>query len=301
MVSGPPSHATPGQDQTLFSIRPLSSIDDFRRAEILQRDIWGITDDIEIVPKDVMLIVQKNGGLALGAFNHTNEMIGVLFGFLGRTVDGQWKHCSHMLGVLPSYRKSGAGEALKVFQREYVRKQGLDLITWTVNPLEGINASLNFGKLGVVCRQYFPNFYGEMDDGLNRGLPSDRFEVEWWINSPRVEKRLGQKEARQGLPAVLRSGAQSANRTVLKDGFRMPLDLNLDLNSPGLLFEVPADYQAIKSHSMNNALLWIAHSRMVFETCFKNGYVVTEFFSETDPLERRNYFVLKRDLAKILG
>ncbi len=72
----------------------------------------------------------------------------------------------------------------------HVLAQGIDLITWTFDPLETRNATLNFHKLGAVCNTYFPNLYGDMRDGLNAGLPSDRFQVDWWIASERVAQRL---------------------------------------------------------------------------------------------------------------
>lgn len=296
----PPNEKNSNSDHITFSIRKLNTAEDFHRAEIAQREIWGIEDSTEIVPKDLMIIAQKNGGLALGAYNDSNEMIGVLFGFLGRTAEDHWKHCSHMMGVLPAYRRAGVGEALKTRQREFVLKQGVDLITWTVNPLEGVNASLNFGKLGAVCRRYDRNFYGDMADGLNRGLPSDRFEVEWWINCPRVGKRLQQKSARPRLTETQQAGAQLVNSTFMEQGIRLPQDANLTMDAPTLLFEVPPDFQAVKTASMKNALAWIEHARVIFETYFQNDYVVSEFISEPGAGGRRNFFILQRGLSKIL-
>ena len=295
-----PNEKNSNSDHIIFSIRKLNTAEDFHLAEIAQREIWGIEDSTEIVPKDLMIIAQKNGGLALGAYNDSNEMIGVLFGFLGRTAEDHWKHCSHMMGVLPAYRRIGVGEALKTHQRELVLNQGVDLITWTVNPLEGVNASLNFGKLGAVCRSYDRNFYGDMADGLNRGLPSDRFEVEWWINSPRVEKRLQQKSARPRLAELQQAGVQLVNSTVMEQGIRLPQNVNLMMDAPTLLFEVPADFQAVKTGSMTNALAWIEHTRAIFEAYFHNDYVVSEFISEPGTGERRNFFILQRGLSTIL-
>ena len=283
----------------IFSIHALSTVEEFKHAEILQRDVWMITDTTEIVPKDLMIVVQKNGGLALGAYNSANEMIAFLFGFPGRTTDNHYKHCSHMMGVLPSYRHSGVGEALKLRQRDFVLNQGLDLITWTVNPLEGGNAALNFGKLGVICRKFDRNLYGEMTDNLNHGLPSDRFEVEWWIKSPRVQKRLNQKPVLR-IKEMQQAGAQFVNKTVFEQGIRIPKEIFLTMDVPMLLIETPADFQAVKATSLKTALAWSEQTRVIFETCFKNGYMVTEFISETAKNERRNFFVLQRDLKVIL-
>lgn len=283
-----------------FSIRALSTVEEFLHAETLQREVWMMTDNTDVVPKDLMIVVQKNGGLALGAYNFSNEMIAFLFGFPGFTTNHQFKHCSHMMGVLPSYRHSGVGEALKHRQREFVLDQGLDLITWTVNPLEGGNAALNFGKLGVICNKFVRNLYGEMTDNLNQGLPSDRFEVEWWIRSPRVNKRILQKPACR-LTEMEQAGAQMVNITGFDQGFRIPKETVLTLDAPILLFETPADFQLIKAASPKTAFAWCEQTRVIFETYFELGYVVSEFISETYRNERRNFYVLQRDLTKILN
>ena len=112
-----------------------------------------------------------------------------------------------MAGVHPAYRNRGLGYSLKLAQREHVLAQGIDLITWTFDPLETRNATLNFHKLGAVCNTYLPNLYGDMRDGLNAGLPSDRFQVDWWIASERVAQRLaGQPPS--GSPSRGRAGAK---------------------------------------------------------------------------------------------
>ncbi len=291
----------PVSDPVNISIRPLTSTHEFHLAEILQRDVWGIRDDIEIVPKDILLIVQKNGGLCLGAFGQNDEMTGLLFGFLGQTIDKKWKHCSHMMGILPKYRNSGIGIALKKYQRDFVIQQGLDLITWTVSPLEGRNSSLNFRKLGGVCRSYLPNFYGNMEDDLNHGIPSDRFEMEWWINSERVENRLTNEQS-QPFPGKIRFEIPIINQTVIEKGIRIPA--GNDSSTPPstrFLFEVPADLQTIKKKSLDNALLWVDHTRNSLERFFSEGYIISDFFSELDSGERRNFFLVENDLPTILG
>ena len=150
--------------------------------------MWDLPD-VEVVPLHVLITAAKNGGLLLGAFDG-ETLAGFVFGFPGLTPDGKLKHCSHMAGVHPAYRDRGLGYSLKLAQRLHVLAQGIDLITWTFDPLETRNATLNFHKLGAICNTYLPNLYGEMHNGLNAGLPSDRFQVDWWIASERVAQRL---------------------------------------------------------------------------------------------------------------
>ena len=79
---------------------------------------------------------------------------------------------------------------LKLLQRERALAMGLDLIEWTYDPLQAMNAHLNFAKLGVVAEEYEVNVYGTSSSPLHGGNPTDRFVAEWWIRKPHVEQRL---------------------------------------------------------------------------------------------------------------
>ena len=66
------------------------------------------------------------------------------------------KHCSHMMGVLQSHRGRGIGQLLKQRQQELVQAQGIDLITWTYDPLETANALLNISPARRDLPHLFP-------------------------------------------------------------------------------------------------------------------------------------------------
>ncbi|MFN8419228.1 MAG: hypothetical protein U0528_08305 [Anaerolineae bacterium] len=108
-----------------FTIRPLQTIEEFNAVGEVQLKAWGVEDRGEIVPTPVLLTAQQNGGLVAGAFDPQGQMIGFVFGFVGITAEGTFKHCSHMAGVIPEYKRQHVGYALKLFQRDYVLKQGL--------------------------------------------------------------------------------------------------------------------------------------------------------------------------------
>ncbi len=284
-----------------ISIRTLVTISDYKQAEIVQCRIWSMPDGSEIESLPMLLTAQKNGGLVAGAFSASGEMIGLLFGFVGLTPEGKPKHCSHLMGVVPAFRRQRVGEALKLFQRRYVQAQGIDLITWTFDPLEGVNASLNIAKLGGITRTYYANLYGSMTDATNIGLPSDRFEVEWWINSPRVREFVEARRERPHSDTLLAQGAQLTN-TVDVDaaGLPSPVSMKLDAEAPLLLVEVPPEFQAIKAVSMDMAQVWREHTRALFEHYFAAGYAVTDFISDqTSPDRRRNFYVLAREITNI--
>ena len=101
-----------------------------------------------------------------------------------------------MLAVLPEYRDKGVGYQLKVAQYHAVDQQAVRLITWTYDPIESRNANLNIARLGAISRTYKRDHYGEMNDGLNFGFPSDRLLVEWWITSNRSNNKIGGERKR---------------------------------------------------------------------------------------------------------
>ena len=281
-----------------YTIRILNSPEEFKLAVHLQHEVWNITAQSEAVPKDVMIIAQKNGALALGAFTPEDQMIGALWGFLGRSEEGQWKHYSHMLGVMPAWRSSGVGRDLKLFQREYVISQGLNLVTWTVSPLESPNASLNFRKLGGICRKYYPNLYGNMEDGLNQGLPSDRFDLEWWIKSPRVHQR---SQANTPPPGTAQLPDGKIINPIHPNGSLLPAgNIDLSLSAPILLYEIPENFQQVKTASLESAHEWIMQTRAVFRHYFEQGYTISDFISEKQSGLRRNFYILQKNVEEIL-
>jgi predicted GNAT superfamily acetyltransferase len=277
-------------------IERLSEIDRYHECESLQGRVWGL-DGIDVVPLHLMITMQKSGGLVLGAFDETDRMVGFLLGFLG-ACDGDVrrpKHCSHMMGVLEEWRGRGVGYRLKLAQRDHALSQGLDLVTWTYDPLESLNAALNIGKLGAVCGTYVRDLYGPMTDGLNAGLSTDRFCVDWWIDSDRVRTRLSGDRPRPALAAALARDAVVLNpASVGPDGLPRPAAALEQSRASTVLVEIPANVRAIKADDMELAWRWREQTREAFEECFAAGYTVSDFISEEEGGVRRSWYVLER-------
>jgi len=278
-------------------IERLTTIEHFHECEVLQGRVWGLTET-DVVPLHLLITLQKSGGLVLGAFDSQEQMIGCLVGFLGSR-DGdprRPKHCSHMMGVLEEWRGRGVGQSLKLAQREHALSQGLDLVTWTYDPLESLNAALNIGKLGAVCSTYVRDLYGPMTDDLNAGLSTDRFQVNWWIGSERVRDRLSGEPARSSLAAILECGGVLLNpATMGSDGLQRPSSESKRPDASTVLVEIPAQIRAIKAKDMPLARQWRIQTREIFETCFVAGYVITGFTSEVLHGTRRSYYALEKD------
>lgn len=270
------------------TIRLLEHIEDMFAVEDLQRQVWGAED--AVVPHHLLLTVAHNGGLMLGAYAE-DKMVGFVFGFPGlvQTPEGlQLKHCSHMLAVLPEYQSQGVGYLLKRAQWQMVRRQGIPLITWTYDPLLSRNAHLNIARLGAICNTYVPNMYGEMRDSLNQGLPSDRLQIEVWVNTARVQNRMSKRPRRQlDLAHYLSAETGIVNPTHLDEaGWPHPASLphlpephpEGKPDSPALcLLEIPSDFYALKAADPNLALRWRLHVRELMTDLFERGYLITDF------------------------
>jgi predicted GNAT superfamily acetyltransferase len=275
-------------------IRPIRTQAEYRAVEQLQRDAWGLAE-VEIVPDHLLVTAQKNGGLVLGAFNASmvaeNEgLVGFVFGFAGLSPTGKVKHCSHMAAVAPAYRDQNLGYRLKLAQREQVLAQGLDLITWTFDPLESRNAALNFHKLGALCGTYVRDLYGHMRDALNVALPSDRFEVEWHIASSHVKDRIAGAGQGPSLSELQAAGIPLLNRPLPGDPPRA-IDIIPPIEGERLLVEIPAYFQAIKAVDLQLARAWRLHTRALFEAAFDRTYVVTDLFFQAG----HSYYLLQKD------
>ena len=93
-----------------LTLRDLISREDFERGVELQNDTWG-ADCGEITPPCVLMLVQKIGGIVIGAFEPGDQMVGLLFGVTG-VQNGQLVHWSHIAAVREDRRGLGIGQLL---------------------------------------------------------------------------------------------------------------------------------------------------------------------------------------------
>lgn len=201
-------------------IRDLHTLDEYRAVVQLEQEIWGYTDPGDVITVPVFIITMKRGGILIGAFAGA-RMIGFAFSLVGMK-DGRPTQWSHMMGVLAEYRRSGLGRALKLAQRERAIAAGFDLMEWTFDPLQALNAHLNFSRLGVVCDEYVRNLYGESTSALHRGTPTDRFVVQWRLREPHVERRVARTEATLTMRASEAAAAPIVNETLDAGAWRRP-------------------------------------------------------------------------------
>jgi predicted GNAT superfamily acetyltransferase len=257
-------------------IRPILTLDECRSVAALEKVVWGYTDAEDVVPPPLLIVSSRRGGILLGAFADDGAMTGFVYS-LPAIKDGRLTQWSHMLGVAPDARASGVGLRLKLAQREHALRMGVELIEWTFDPLQALNASFNFTRLGVVVEEYEANIYGDSTSPLHRGSPTDRFVAEWRLTAPHVERRLSAAGAplirdRSVLSAVLVNPSRSAGEWL------EPGAPALDLAARRLLVEIPAAFGDMQLRNPELALAWRMSTRQIFQTYLTRGFRVVDFF-----------------------
>ncbi|HET7220056.1 MAG TPA: hypothetical protein VFJ02_18495 [Vicinamibacterales bacterium] len=264
-----------------MNIRPITTIDDCRQVAALERSVWGYTDAEDVVPPPVLIVSVKRGGILLGAFDDDGAMKGFVYS-LPAVKDGRLAQWSHMLGVVEDARSSGVGVMLKLAQRQAALDIGVDLIEWTYDPLQAVNAHLNFARLGIVVEEYEENIYGESSSPLHGGTPTDRFVALWRIREPHVERRL----QAAGRP-IVRDGslgqAPLVNPSIGTGGPGLrPGTIDLSQDARRLLVEIPCGFSQMLATDVALALEWRLATRAVFEHYFARGYRAVDFFLARD-------------------
>jgi predicted GNAT superfamily acetyltransferase len=271
-----------------MQIRPLNTVEDCRKVVDLEKAVWGYTDAEDVVPTPILIVSVKRGGILLGAFDDTGAMKGFVYS-MAALKDGRPSQWSHMLGVTDDVRDRGLGARLKLAQRDHTLAIGIDLIEWTYDPLQALNAHLNFAKLGVVVEEYEENIYGESSSLLHRGTPTDRFVAEWRIATPHVERRvgsIGQPVARDASVGT----APVVNPSRERGDWLEPGEPDLSAGDRRLLVEIPTGFTDMQARNPTLALAWRMSTRRMFQEYFARGYRAVDFF--LNRAARRGHYLL---------
>lgn len=225
------------QEISNICIREIEKVAEMRDVEELQKEVWGIPD-LDVVPLTQLVAAKEAGGVLIGAYDG-GTLVGFVYGFPSYE-HGRLAHHSHMLAVKPAYRNFDLGRRLKLAQRDHVKPQGIELISWTFDPLQSLNAHFNFNKLGVIADRYLPDFYGDPVSFLHQ-TGTDRLWVSWFITRERSEPITGEDQ---------------------------------------IAIEIPLDINALVQHSPETAMKWRAETRQAFTEALEAGYIVTSFIRD---------------------
>lgn len=225
-MSGDPASGSASGDRD-YAVSLARSLDDLEAVSALQEEIWG--SPRVAAPSSLLRAISQAGGVVLLA-RAAGVPVGFAYGFTGRTPQGLAYHRSHAAGVLPDLRNSGIGRALKLAQRKWVRSAGMDRVVWTCDPTQIRNAHFNLRRLGATGRAFQRDYYGQRDDVLNLGMPTDRLFIEWFLGAAeeaelvKLRRRhdLSSLPVPEGLPPQV--GADPARVLQIQGGFRRELE-----------------------------------------------------------------------------
>jgi predicted GNAT superfamily acetyltransferase len=255
------------------TILPLSSIPEIREVIALEQAIWGASVPEDAVGVPLFVASLKRGAILLGAYDG-ERLIGFVYSFPGIR-QGRPMQWSHMLGVLPEWRVSGVGRALKIEQRRRALAMGIALMEWTFDPLVAVNAHLNFRRLGVIVEEFLPDVYGESSSPLHRGAPTDRFVAQWWLQSPRVEAIV---DGGHAAPAADDwAGVPCVNEVAPSGEWILCAGADLTRSGPRLSVAVPPRFTDMLAARPADAHAWRLATRQIFQTYLSKGYRATDF------------------------
>jgi len=267
-----------------WELRPITEMQEFEHIVDLEIKVWGL-EARDAVPSNLLHAMANNGSLVLGAYTPNQCLIGLSLAFPVPRVKQNilW---SHMTAVHPEYQGKGLGFELKQYQRTWGMERGYKSIGWTFDPLQRGNANFNIHVLGATSNLYHIDFYGEMTDSINAGLPSDRLEATWTLNDKNV-KRLARKKDR--VPLEINENTQIYT---LKNN----QNSNIQFTKPTgnllktYLAEIPADLATLKRKNSALALEWRLQLRKALIHLFSLGYSIQDLVRIDD----RFYYVLER-------
>ena len=263
------------------AIRPLETVEQLQDACTVLDRVWDVPPGRPSKIQPHLLRALGHGGnYVVGAYQPGETMVGASVAFFTAPLGSAMQ--SHITGVLPGKAGSGIGAALKWHQRQWALERGLTKITWTYDPLIARNSYFNLTRLGARPDSYFVDFYGVMDDGQNRGQPTDRMQVCWDLaaaSTGEAERAVLQGRAAGGGPDVgwwIGAGAV----TLLSAGpagepVRGPL---VDPTVTSAVIGIPADIEQIRRTDPPLALSWRFALRSTLASVMADGaWKVTGF------------------------
>ena len=254
-------------ERSRVSVRTLHSHEELADARALWDAVWPSPTNGTEVTSNHLRAIEHSGGYVGGAYDG-DALVGATRAFVGRSLGAHGWHVhlhSHMTAVVPAAADRGIGTALKLHQRAWAMRHGIDRVVWTYDPLVRRNARLNLTKLGGTAVEYLVDFYGQMDDALNRGEPSDRLLLRWDLASARVSDALAGATAPLSRDGWVSLGAEDA----------LVADVHgphvIEASSPVRLVALPEDIVAVRRDDPELARRWRLAVREVLEPLMGGG------------------------------
>lgn len=248
--------------------------------EALFERIWGPGGVTVPLLRSLVL----SGNYVAGAWAH-DQLMGASISFLSPASHPRSAHL-HISGVAPSAQGSGIGYALLCHQRTWALERGIEQITWTFDPLVRRNGWFATVKLGARCDSYLPDWFGYLNDPINRWDYTDRCLARWDLAgaTPGSNSPADVEDPHIGTRAL----------TILSEGGGGQPDLappdwiDMDPQPELLLCQVPSDAHGLRQSQPQLAREWLAALRGTLARSIDAGYVVTSMTTGGSYVLRRS-------------
>lgn len=280
-------------------VERLTALAELFECEKLQERLLG-QGARSILTVPILAAIQRSGGLLLGAWEGDEPrraLRGALVDVVAKA-DEYPALFTVFLGVEPGSANRGIAQSLRMMERSSCAIAGVDLVYWWSDPLHSTESHIAFNKLGAIASAHSRNALGPLDDDVNVGLATDRFRIEWWIDSPRVSGILDGGRR----PPHFRLGfdqmqviTQTRGRA---SGLRRLAGLKGSPSERFVLVEIPVDFAQLRNEDAAAAKEWRLVTREAFELLFADGYTIVGFIHEGG----RSFHLFEReDRGSILG
>ncbi len=255
-----------------ITIRELRTMPDINATVELQKAVWGMTD-VEVSSPHTLRAIVHAGGAVIGA-EAAGRLVGFCFG-MAAWREGELWLWSHMAGVRPEYQGRGVGLKLKLAQREWALGMGFSRMAWTFDPMQSGNANFNFNRLGTTARNYSVNHYGDMQDGINAGMASDRLEAQWLLPPAPGPLSQAEGEGKSNPPNVMKL-------LFVDQAGELRHEQPSSFTEPRYGIEIPLNIAALKAENLERAKTWQLSLRRAMTSLLGAGYIVSGFVRDQD-------------------
>ena len=257
-------------------IRLLRDLPDMAEAESLFERVVG--------PGGVAVPLLRSLGLTdnyiAGAWAH-DQLIGASVAFVSAASGRPACHL-HMMGVLGPAQGTGVGFALLSHQRAWAVGNGIELITWMFDPLIRRNGWFATVKVGARAVAYYPDFFGYLNDPVNRWDYTDRCLARWEVDPNSAPTTTAEALEPEPSDRALLILSQDENGCPA-----LASPTWIDDPPPLLLCQVPPDAHGLRQSNPKVAREWLSALRGTLGRAIDAGYEVTS-------MTRRGRYVLTR-------
>ncbi|MDD2671765.1 MAG: GNAT family N-acetyltransferase [Syntrophales bacterium] len=217
-------------------------------------------------------------------------------GFLGCFADfdhqGPFWYGARM-GVDRKYWNLNVAEELVGNLYDCALERNIPRIRWTYDPLQSRNGYMYLHKMGGLVREIGFNYYSAVftNDEFNRGISTDRFVVDWWMQAERVQKRM--KEGRiPPYDTQSMNPENTVNEIELDESGLERHGAKWVLNSSltPVFVEIPYSQDRLLKADRGKAQTVRDRCRALFMHYLARGYVVTDFVLKVEAGGRRRAF-----------